>query len=266
MPTGCEAYEVDVISRRRFIRLLASASGAMLGWPSLSSGYEANQAGKFILAQLRYRGGDWDPHPQYLTPFIEELEQRTSVDAASKRRVVRALDNSLFLSPFIYLMGRYEFAPFTAEERQALARFLKMGGFLLADDSLGQPGYGFDKSFRREMKQILPNHQLTRLPAEHAVYRSFYILRQVAGRLAVSPYLEGISLGNWTPVIYCQNDLAGAWARDKLGRWLYPVIPGGDEQRSLAFRAGINIVIYALTGDYKNDLIHHPFLKKRLNL
>lgn len=254
-----------MISRRNFIKLLAT-TGAMLGLPGLPQGEESNQAGKFILTQLRYQGGDWDPHPQYITPFLEELEQRTSIDAAVERRVMRAADSSLFLSPFIYLMGRYEFARFSAEERRALTRFLEMGGFLLADDSLGQPGYGFDRSFRREIQAILPDHQLTRLPPEHAVYRSFYLLRQVAGRLAVRPYLEGISLGNWTPVIYCQNDLAGAWARDKLGRWLYPVIPGGDEQRALAFKVGINIVVYGLTGDYKTDLIHHPFLKKRLNL
>jgi hypothetical protein len=176
------------------------------------------------------------------------------------------METTLFLNPFVYVMGRHEFAPFTMKERETLSRFLEMGGFILADDSLGQRGYGFDRSFRQEIKHILPNDELTRLPPDHAVYRSFYLLREAAGRLAVRPYLEGITRGNWTPVIYCQNDLAGAWARDRLGRWLYPVIPGGDEQRSRAFMTGINIVIYALTGDYKKDLIHHPFLKKKLNL
>jgi hypothetical protein len=225
-----------------------------------------NQAGRFILSQLRYRGGDWDPHPQYLDPFLEELHIRTSVDAAPQRRVLTPLEDTLFVNPFVIVMGRYEFAPLTSEERERLARFLKMGGFLLADNSLGQIGYGFDRSFRGEIKRILPDYELTRLPPDHAVYRSFYLLREVAGRLPVRPYLEGIIVGNWTPVIYCPNDLAGAWARDRSGRWLYPVVPGGDEQRSLAFRTGINIVIYALTGDYKKDLAHHPFLKKRLNL
>ena len=245
---------------------LASGAGAFLGWPGISRGAERDAAGRFILAQLQYRGGDWDPHPQYLKPFLEELQDRTSVEAAPRRKVLRPQESDLFLNPFVYIMGRHEFAPFTVEERETLARFLEMGGFILADDSLGQTGYGFDRSFRREMKLILPDDELTGLPQDHAVYRSFYILREVAGRLAVRPYLEGITKGNWTPVIYSQNDLAGAWARDRLGRWLYPVIPGGDKQRSLAFRIGINIVVYALTGDYKKDLIHHPFLKKKLNL
>lgn len=255
-----------MISRRRFVRLLAAGVGALFGWPDLSRGADPKEVGRFILSQLRYRGGDWDPHPEYLAPFLEELQNRTSVEAAARRRVLRPLETALMLNPFVCVMGRHEFAPFTTEERENLARFLKMGGFLLADDSLGQKGYGFDRSFRREIKHILPNNELTRLPADHAVYRSFYLLRKVAGRLSVRPYLEGITLGNWTPVIYSQNDLAGAWARDRLGRWLYPAIPGGNKQRSLAFKTGINIVMYALTGDYKKDLIHHPFLKKKLNL
>ncbi len=257
---------MHLISRRRFIRLFVLGAIPLIGWPGLSRGAEGTHAGRFILSQLRYRGGDWDPHPQYLNPFLEELQARTSVDASPQRRVITPLENTLFHNPFVYMMGRNEFAPFTREERETLARFLRMGGFLLADDSLGQIGSGFDKSFRREIKLILPDCELTKLPPDHPVYHSFYLLRQVAGRFMIRPYLEGITVGNWTPVIYCQNDLAGAWVRDELGRWLYPVIPGGDEQRSLAFKTGINIVIYALTGDYKNDLVHHPFLKKRLNL
>ncbi|MEE8448727.1 MAG: DUF4159 domain-containing protein, partial [Thermodesulfobacteriota bacterium] len=219
-----------MISRRRFVRLLAAGVGAFIGWPGLSRGADPDEAGRFILSQLQYRGGDWDPHPQYFKPFIEELQIRTSVDAAPRRHVLRPMETTLFLNPFVYVMGRHEFAPFTMKERETLSRFLEMGGFILADDSLGQRGYGFDRSFRQEIKQILPNDELTRLPPDHAVYRSFYLLREAAGRLAVRPYLEGITRGNWTPVIYCQNDLAGAWAKDRLGRWLYPVIPGGDEQ------------------------------------
>jgi hypothetical protein len=243
---------------------LASALGAFLWRPDLSGGAETGEDGRFTFSQLQYRGGDWDPHPQYLKPLLEELQLRTSVEAVPRRRVVRPLETALFLNPFVCVMGLHEFAPFTSEERKALARFVEMGGFILADDSLGQMGYGFDRSFRREVKRILPDYELTRLPQDHAVYRSFYLLREVAGRVSVRPYLEGITVDNWTPVIYSQNDLAGAWARDRLGRWLYPVIPGGAKQRSLAFRTGINIVIYALTGDYKKDLIHHPFMKKRL--
>jgi hypothetical protein len=72
-------------------------------------------------------------------------------------------------------------------------------------------------------------------------------------------------LDNWTPVIYCQNDLSGAWARDSLGKWVHDCVPGGETQRASAFKAGINIIVYSLTSDYKKDLVHHPFIQRRQN-
>jgi hypothetical protein len=88
----------------------------------------------------------------------------------------------------------------------------------------------------------------------------------MGGRQKVNPYLEGITFDNWTPVIYSQNDLSGAWARDKFGKWINECVPGGEEQRSSAFKLGINIIVYSLTSDYKKDLVHHPFIKRRQNL
>ena len=64
-------------------------------------------------------------------------------------------------------------------------------------------------------------------------------------------------------MLYCQNDLGGAWARDAFGRWEYEVSPGGARQREMAFRLGINLVMYALCLDYKDDLVHTPFILKR---
>ena len=60
------------------------------------------------------------------------------------------------------------------------------------------------------------------------------------------------------------NDFASAWALDDRGRPLYPVVPGGEEQREMAFRSGINIVMHALTGNYKADQVHVPALLERL--
>ena len=80
----------------------------------------------------------------------------------------------------------------------------------------------------------------------------------------VHPYLEGIKIGNITPFVYCHNDLGGAWERDELGNWVSPCTPGGEEQRKDAFHLGINLILYAMTGNYKEDLIHVPFILKRL--
>ena len=60
------------------------------------------------------------------------------------------------------------------------------------------------------------------------------------------------------------NDFAAAWATDDRGQSLYPVVPGGERQREMAFRTGVNIVMYALTGNYKADQVHVPALLERL--
>jgi len=94
--------------------------------------------------------------------------------------------------------------------------------------------------------------------------RSYYLLKRIGGRRMISPYLEGIMVGNTTPLIYCHNDLGGAWERDQLGSWVYPCTPGGEQQRKDAFHVGINLILYAMTENYKEDLIHAPFIRKRL--
>ena len=220
----------------------------------------------FFFTQLKYRGGEWDPNPLFTEAIVEELELRTSVDAWKERRVMTLSDPDLFFSPLLYMAGRYEFNPFTRQEREILRRFLTYGGFLFVEDTVGAKGFGFDQAFRREMKRILPNNELKRLPPEHAVYQSFYLINSHGGRQKVNPYIEGITIDNWTPVIYSQNDLAGAWSRDTYGKWAHTCVPGGDQQRKAAFKMGINIIVYSLTSDYKQDVIHHPFIKRRKNL
>ena len=75
----------------------------------------------FFFTQLRYRGGAWDPNPQFVEAMVEELELRTSIDAAKERRVMDLSDADLFFSPFLFMAGKYEFEPFTPQAR---------GGFL----------------------------------------------------------------------------------------------------------------------------------------
>jgi hypothetical protein len=67
-----------------------------------------------------------------------------------------------------------------------------------------------------------------------------------------------------TSIIIGSNDYAAAWAVNANGAPLLPVSPGGEDQREFAFRTGINIVMYALTGNYKSDQVHVPALLERL--
>jgi hypothetical protein len=67
-----------------------------------------------------------------------------------------------------------------------------------------------------------------------------------------------------SPIIITSNDLAGAWAIRPDGQPMLPLTPGEPKQREFAFRAGVNIVMYTLTGNYKADLVHAPALIERL--
>lgn len=253
-----------MISRRRFLSLASGfAAGLLSHSPRILLGASFPH---FFFAQLKYRGGDWDPNPSFAEPIIEEMELRTSIDGIKERRIITVADSDLFFCPFLYMAGKYEFDPFTPPEREVLRRFLTYGGFLFAEDTLGARGFGFDRAFREEMKQIFPKFELKKLPADHSVYQSFYLIGSFGGRQRVNPYLEGVTIDHWTPVIYSQNDFSGAWARDKFGKWVNDCVPGGEAQRASAFKLGINIIVYSLTSDYKKDLVHHPFIQKRQNL
>ena len=254
------------MNRRDFIRFVSKSMVAAALWPkqSLAADAKDKRAIQFVFAQIKYRGGDWNPHPLAVTPLLDELMLRTSVDAATTKREVNLTDRDLFNYPFLYMSGKYEFDPFTPDEIDVLRRFLSYGGFLLIDDALGQQGYGFDKAARRELQRVFPGNDFKRLPAGHAALRSYYLMRRIGGVRMVSPALEGINIGSSTPVIYCQNDLGGAWERDQLGNWTNQCTPGGEEQRRDAFHLGINLILYAMTENYKEDLIHVPFIRKRL--
>ena len=45
---------------------------------------------------------------------------------------------------------------------------------------------------------------------------------------------------------------------------MFRVVPGGDKQREMSFRFGINLILYTLTGQYKSDQIHVPAILERL--
>jgi len=79
-------------------------------------------------------------------------------------------------------------------------------------------------------------------------------------------YVERGSTANdgVSSVIIGAHDWAAAWARDVSGLPLYPVVPGGEQQREYAYRAGVNMVMYALTGNYKADQVHLPAIMQRL--
>src|SRR5262249_40385103 len=202
------------MTRRDFMRFLSKGVfPAALVPRNLETSSKDKRPIQFVFAQLKYRGGDWNPHPLAVTPLMDELMLRTSVEAATVRHEVAVTDRDLFNYPFLYIAGKYEFDPFTQDKIEILRLFLSYLVFHHVNDAHGHQGYDFENALRRKMQRIFPGNEFKRLPAGHAALRSYYLLRSIGGVRIANPNLEGITIGNSTPVIYCQNDLGGAWEK-----------------------------------------------------
>lgn len=267
MSPGISPGENPLHARRLFLRHmwrgLALAPAVLTPlWPARGTALPASNT--FTLAQLKYPGGQWDPRPRATLAMMREVRQRTSVETEDERVVVTLQDPALFSYPFLYMTGEQEFTPLTDQALATLRRYLLFGGLLLIDDARGNKGRDFDASVRRDMARLFPDKPLKVLAPDHTIFRSFYLIRTVGGVRLVNPYLEGVQIGERTPLLYCQNGLGAAWERDFLGNWVSPCYPGGEAQRLEALKLGVNAVLYALTVNYKQDLIHIPFIRKKL--
>jgi hypothetical protein len=190
-------------------------------------------SGAFVFAQAQYRGGDWDPHPSASAELLKEVDRRTSIAVSFQRRPLTLTDPDLFAYPFLYLTGALDFTPFAEEEIATLRRFLSYGGCMLVNDASGYRGSAFERRIREEVPRLFPDQALERLPFDHAVFRSYYLVRMVSGRRLVSPSLEGVTIDDWTPLIFCQNDLGGAWERDHFGNWRHEWLDAGGQHRDV---------------------------------
>lgn len=222
----------------------------------------AEDGSMFYWTRLKY-GGQWDPYHGVWLEIDTYLRNTTSIPVRGDR-VVAIEDAPLAEAPVAVLTGKEAPPELTAAEVSSLRRYLLGGGFLWIDDASGQRASSFDRWVRREVARILPDAAFEVLPSTHAVYRSFYLLRSIGGRVIVQPSLEGVVIGSRTVLLYTRNDLEGAWVRDSLGNYLFPCVPGGEVQRNEARKLTVNIVMYALTGSYKLDAVHQPFILEKL--
>ena len=177
-----------MLNRRNFIKTALSLAVFTLSFPLKG----LSQGSAFHFAQLSY-GGDWDPRPRAHNRLLSSIELRTSIKTSYDKKVISLTDEDLFRYPFLYMAGSGSFEPFTDEERRNLRKYLKLGGTLIVDDVSGSEDSAFDAQIRKEFDYIIPEISLTRLPQEHVVYKSFYLLHSAGGRRLVSPYLEGIT-------------------------------------------------------------------------
>jgi len=257
-----------MISRRQLLAgVAAGITAAVLPRRARAIG----PGSKFRFGQLQLgTGSSWNPRPSALRRMAWEIEKRTSIDVELEPAIVTPSSDALHETPFLYLAGDRAIDLPSASGIEALRRFLTFGGFMLVDSAEGSTDGAFDGSVRKLVSAVFDLRPtsgsvkgLEVVPADHVVYKSFYLLDKPVGRLSIAPAMEGVVRDGRLVCVYIPNDLGGAWARDDFGNYDFPCEPGGEKQRELSFRMGVNLVMYALCLDYKSDQVHVPFIMKR---
>ena len=220
-----------------------------------------------------------------LAGLSRELAARTALEPGDPMGVDVEKDELAFF-PLLY----WPIDPASPMPSSAtLARidaYMKQGGSILFDtrDELERPpgAAGFVGTAAaerlRDMLADLDIPPLEPVPSNHVLTKAFYLLGEFPGRYSGGPlWVEALPPDDATAadrpvrpgdgvssILITENDLAAAWATDADGRYLYPTLPPDPRQREMAFRTGVNIVMYALTGNYKADQVHVPALLERL--
>lgn len=210
-----------------------------------------------------------------LSGLSHVLRSRTALEPAAPMGVDVARDELAFF-PILYWPMSPGQADLTPDVLGKLNTYMKNGGTIVFDTRDQDRAVGGGVTPGTEtLRRLLGGLDLPPLepvPADHVLTRSFYLMHSFPGRWdggqvwveASLPGADNLTNDGVSTVIVGSNDYAAAWARDTRGRPLFPVSPGGERQREMADRFGVNLVMYALTGNYKADQVHVPALLERL--
>ncbi len=272
------AYALRGLLRRRPARLAAIALLAMFG---ISASVRADDAfvvratSELRLAYVRTGNQEVDASSRAgLIGLTATLNRRTAVETAEPLAADLEQDELIFF-PLLYWPVVSTQAPPSPKAVERINRYLETGGTILfdtrdANDQAPGPIGGGPASTQR-LRRLLAGIKvppLVPIPPDHVLTKSFYLMHDFPGRwnagtLWVEPVEDRVNDGV-SSVIVGGNDWAGAWAIDGQGRPAYAVVPGGELQREMAMRFGVNLVMYALTGNYKSDQVHVPAILERL--
>ena len=198
-----------------------------------------------------------------------QLGMRTSVEPDLPHGVDPARDN-LELYPMIYYAVPRDAKPFSAAAVAKINGYLRSGGAFIVDTRDAAPGRDVSADLQR-LLQGIDAPRLQPAPANHVLTKSYYLIRSFPGRLNGRLWIESGALdrdsrrGDGVSGLFIGgSDWAGAWAIDQNSGKPLLTMDGGPQAREMAYRFGINLVMYILTGNYKEDQVHIPDLLERL--
>lgn len=277
-------FEAEKIRRRRFAaRILPALAGLVLLLPAPDA-HAQDGADEFALA------ASLDTRLAWVITGDRDTDAVSAAGLAGLSRILRArtafepgepmgvdiLRDELAFFPVLYWPMTVSQENLPPEALAKIDTYMKNGGTILFDTRdqdravVGTLTPG-TMTLRRLLGQLdLP--AIEPVPNDHVLTKSFYLMHSFPGRWdggqlwveATASRDAGRTNDGVSTIIVGSNDYAAAWARNAAGRPLYPVSPGGERQREMADRFGVNFVMYALTGNYKSDQVHVPALLERL--
>jgi len=211
------------------------------------------------------------------------LAQRTALEGGEPIGLDPARDELAFF-PIIYWPISQSAAKPSQAALERIDAYMKRGGTVVFDtrDAVDAPaGNEMQGPGMVKLRSILASLDLPELepvPRDHVLTKTFFLLRDFPGRFTNGQlWVEATAVDSEeqsdrparagdgvSSILITSNDLAGAWATRPDGQAMLPLVPGEPRQREYAFRSGVNIVMYALTGNYKADQVHIPALLERL--
>jgi hypothetical protein len=202
---------------------------------------------------------------------LSEYVNRRTAATLYEPDPIRPGETDLSLYPLLYWPITADTPDLTSAQAAALNDYMARGGIILIDTRGSGSGEGFAPGAAEALRRIarpLNVPPLAPLTSDHVLSRSFYLLPDFPGRFTGDTVWvqrdQDRTNDSVSPVVIGGNDWAAAWAMSPDGSYPYAVIPGGQRQRTLAYRFGVNLVMYALTGNYKGDQVHIPAILQRL--
>jgi len=272
------AYALRGLLRRRPARIAGIVVLAALALPPAARADDAfviRATSELHLAYVRTGDEAVDAESRAgLVGLGDVLNRRTAVETGEPLAVDIEADDLIFF-PLLYWPVTATQPPPSPAAVERINRYLETGGTILFDTRDGDeqsPGpFGGAAVAAQRLRRLTAGIKMPALvpiPPDHVLTKSFYLMHDFPGRwdagaLWVEPVADHVNDGV-SSVIVGADDWAGALAVDSNGQPLYAVVPGGEEQREMALRFGVNLVMYVLTGNYKADQVHVPAILERL--
>jgi hypothetical protein len=202
---------------------------------------------------------------QGLDALALTLRGRTAVEPGPSVGVDLARDD-LSLYPLLYWLAPPNPQPLSEAALGKLDRYMRLGGMVFLDTR--DAGSNANPGPAQILLRGLDAPPLEQVGADHVLTKSFYLMPSFPGRSDTTRIFaetaNSAASRDGVPALLIGNgDWASLWAQRQADDAIALYDPDA-RRRELALRFGVNLVMVALTGNYKADQVHVPALLERM--